>query len=645
MAISIIQEPNDFETVYNDIVYVVTSTNKTACKFKYIADVYVNGVKIFRDKLFPEPYYGYAVFKLGAILESYVTYTLDNDQTTFKTGAGSVISYYVKFGEEYDISGTCDETSTLYLDLLTSETKYAHNGVLQYEDYPDRDYSTYMIGDSTRKFLTDAPDEIDIAMNEKYYLSFMQDGTSSSKYLRVRTYDINGATYGNYLFSNPYYIANSTAKKFISMGVGPININSSTPTLTELNPQSGAIINNDVYSYKVDLVAHTNLVYNGDFLNSLGGWTVYEEDGCGRYFDLIGDNARYSSPDGGCGFPIQSITSSVSTLTQGTSYRVTVDVSAYSMSDYADPRWVAVSLGGNRTVMMGYGSTYSGVPGIYTQDIICGTGGAIEIEACVDTAFGSITINSINIIRTSDVLLSFNDVVTETKTFNIDRCKTIYEPYRFIWLNRLGGFDQFTFDLTSTRKAAITRKEYSRVLGTTRSTGWAYDVGDRGRTNTYVDAKDKYTVNSDWMDEANVNWIEQLYESLTVFHNPNIYNQQFWDCQFGSGGMVSLPFRTPHNFKVGDVCVLVLDSQYYNTTYNGTVSVTAVTELSVLTDLPYGGASTNESGYLYKLPDTHSLLPIIITNAEFEEKQSKKTKLFNYTIDFERAYDKNLQRG
>lgn len=343
-------------------------------------------------------------------------------------------------------------------------------------------------------------------------------------------------------------------------------------------------------------------------------------------FTIVNNKAQYT-----CNSSIASplyLTSTASTVTVGQVYNV--QLSIYE----------------NNNNMLGYvklGNTLSPAltsVGTHNFTMSCTTNGYIRLYAEPNGNAGKIIFDNI-IIALVEVA---ENVVSETKTFNINRCTSMYEPYRFAWLNQLGGFDQFTFDLVHTRKASIQRKEYSQTLGRlTTSTNWSYSVGDRNRTNTWVDSKDKYVVNSNWIDANCINWLQELYESLTVTQVKNIYNQSFASIS-NSGGYIKLSFIS-HSFKVGESVLLILNQQNYNTTYNGLSTVTAVTENSVTLSKSFANNSSNESGVLYLIPANHTTLPIIVTTTEWEEKQKANQKLINYTIEFERAYDRNLQRG
>lgn len=108
---------------------------------------------------------------------------------------------------------------------------------------------------------------------------------------------------------------------------------------------------------------------------------------------------------------------------------------------------------------------------------------------------------------------------SEVRTFFVNcGCET-YTPYRFAWLNRLGGFDTYTFRLKSTRTVNITRKEYDRYLSRLNSENntWGYEIGDRGRSVYDVKSFDAFTVVSTWQTAEEHSWLEEIFTSPAVY--------------------------------------------------------------------------------------------------------------------------------
>jgi hypothetical protein len=185
MAVSIVSNftSGKFYPVNNNITATVNSSNNGNCNFRYIADIYVNGTKVFTSKLFPDPSTGYGFFQLERVLQDYISESVPAITQTLggfysvssATAPNTMLSVYVKFGEEYDTSSTCDGTVVQYLNQTTSNTFYVFNGAIDYESFPSWDYTKYRmqyVSTGTTKFLTNAPREMDIQYDDSYYLDF-----------------------------------------------------------------------------------------------------------------------------------------------------------------------------------------------------------------------------------------------------------------------------------------------------------------------------------------------------------------------------------------------------------------------------------------------------------------------------------------
>lgn len=254
MAISFIQTPSEMTPVYNDIIFVVDSDNKGLCKFKYICDVYIDSVKVFRDKKFPDPEYGYGVFNIGRVLENYVSNGLNLNQGIVEARTENFIMYDVRIGEEYDTSDDCSSSATIYEFLNVSSGHSVVNFTQQYEEFPYYNNGKFSSFYPASPFMTNTK-SITIGMNESYFLNTMVDiyPYTNTVFLKVVTYDSSGNRYGRYLYKLNDLAAPSVVS---SLGVGVLNLNSATYSYCNLNPQSGAIINNDVQKYDVCITAY-----------------------------------------------------------------------------------------------------------------------------------------------------------------------------------------------------------------------------------------------------------------------------------------------------------------------------------------------------------------------------------------------------
>jgi hypothetical protein len=110
---------------------------------------------------------------------------------------------------------------------------------------------------------------------------------------------------------------------------------------------------------------------------------------------------------------------------------------------------------------------------------------------------------------------------SEKVTIHINAKCSKYTPVRLHWLNRLGGFDSFNFNLKSEEETAITRASYLQDEHRFTGTSWVYDSYSRGTTDYHVKTQDKITVNTDYLTEAESVWMNDFASSPVVFQEVN----------------------------------------------------------------------------------------------------------------------------
>jgi hypothetical protein len=104
---------------------------------------------------------------------------------------------------------------------------------------------------------------------------------------------------------------------------------------------------------------------------------------------------------------------------------------------------------------------------------------------------------------------SGDDLVFQ-KTLNVDNSCSKYQTYRLHWLNSMGGFDAFNFNMVSTERVEIDTKEFKKVqqLG--------YSKTDRLKTKYYTKYTENVSLNSDLLTDAEYAALEQLFLSPVV---------------------------------------------------------------------------------------------------------------------------------
>lgn len=107
--------------------------------------------------------------------------------------------------------------------------------------------------------------------------------------------------------------------------------------------------------------------------------------------------------------------------------------------------------------------------------------------------------------------------VTDLLSFTIDEsCR--YDTYRIHFLNKLGGFDSYNFRARSQESTEFQRKSYTRAENHFTGTGeLSYQHENDGTTDYYIKSRDKIKLRSEYLTEAEKNWLKELQGSPLIF--------------------------------------------------------------------------------------------------------------------------------
>lgn len=107
---------------------------------------------------------------------------------------------------------------------------------------------------------------------------------------------------------------------------------------------------------------------------------------------------------------------------------------------------------------------------------------------------------------------------TELFFIHMDLACQRYEPFRLHWLNKLGGWDSFTFGLVSTDTSTVESFSYERDPGEWSGNSYIYPLYSGQKVN-YAKRKSKQLVlNSDYIKAEVQNWlVTSCYDSPIVY--------------------------------------------------------------------------------------------------------------------------------
>jgi hypothetical protein len=108
--------------------------------------------------------------------------------------------------------------------------------------------------------------------------------------------------------------------------------------------------------------------------------------------------------------------------------------------------------------------------------------------------------------------------ITETLTIYVN-CPTKkgFEPIRLKWLNQWGVWDYYTFKMKSTKSISTKGSTYEQLAGTWNESLYLPSGYKGGKKSFRVNAVEKVVMNTDFVNEAEATWFEELINSPEVY--------------------------------------------------------------------------------------------------------------------------------
>ena len=527
MAVSILKTPSEGQTkpmmpVYNGLPFVVESSKNKRLNYKYIADIYVDGVKSATLKHNKDLSSGKGIFDVGRVVEN-VLETRRYDFTTpgFAGDTTCSTDYYIKFGEEYE----------RYLEYTAA---YSYGGGAQTRLMVSQ--SNLRVGDYV-VLQNNTDSSYDFDYHGNIYFEVLLVTSSSIVINKSYTNNSSGLIIegehflDNYFYAHPtlgslvgFVIPETTNPTRINVGDTVVVSNRKAPIVPTVLGYDGEWIVVDIITAGSNKVIVTNCPWNTSssivpgviyakdkyiFENQIQSTTEYSWNAGFQYKDFL----SYDIDD----FYISSLPSSQGRfLTNGPKTRKIrlgqieyLSLINWDNSGAYNMKAVFKSYTSNGTLI----DTYTTILGTSTKvykvlQLGCGTENLDTYLDFTNAAYYTLHIED-----------SIATQISEQITFLIDD-----ECYRFtqkhlVWLNRLGGWDFYTFNLRSDKTIDINRNEYKRNLRSYDSADGLYDysMGDRGRRTYIVDASLTETCFSNWVRDEELEWLEELYTSPEVY--------------------------------------------------------------------------------------------------------------------------------
>ena len=265
MSYTILSTPPALSSVHDDLIYTVaypehTSNPTTYENYKFVADIYINGVMKARLKKVPNPDTSIGVFNIGQIVRNYLNVTFNPSSAAFlaqeMTTGECNVSVQVKFGEEYGFD--------TYTNVVSDTERVFFNN-----------YNGRLIGVTTslnglgNKVISTRPQETTIHCLNDFNLIPFFGQTSGTKDVEIKTYDYSNNLVDTQTLSlviaadNNYGITNCSKSGINSLVPGLIN-----DTIKYYTAQYNSGV---IYRFNIDCdCRYENFTLH--FLNKYGGF-------------------------------------------------------------------------------------------------------------------------------------------------------------------------------------------------------------------------------------------------------------------------------------------------------------------------------------------------------------------------------------
>jgi hypothetical protein len=266
MSITLIN-PSGYPSAQDNLWSIAYSSNSGQVDFKYVFDVFVDGVQLVRTKVFPEPSNGRGYFDAMPIIKNEITYGWFNPVRDLigipltQSDTLNQKTYQLRVGEDY--------SGTTYLNLVSGNvTTYNYSAPL----FKRRQIN---IGQKGGNWLTNRPLRIKAKQTDKILIPFF-DSNAVHFYPEIKSYNASNTLIATYSDSSNFEYAKYNQ---LDIGVEAVNKYSSFYGGTEIITNATAYYTIKMYEgstnnsslIRVDIDCNPNYTpINLYFINAFG---------------------------------------------------------------------------------------------------------------------------------------------------------------------------------------------------------------------------------------------------------------------------------------------------------------------------------------------------------------------------------------
>ena len=221
-------------------------------------------------------------------------------------------------------------------------------------------------------------------------------------------------------------------------------------------------------------------------------------------------------------------------------------IGQYIMSSYTQPKDILKSTINELTFLCNGGTNTRAVFSYYINNALITTQAITQTTAnrtdlTVNGSYNTLAVPlNANKIGIRLERISNGEWLTNQYEYNLVEACSKYPTLNVYFQNKWGAYDSFIFNKKSTKNDSINRKTYQkqdRYLQTYNAYNPAIRVYDS-------EIKTKHTLNTDWINEEQLNWLSELVESNNV--------QFSYDSDYGGGSPASFEMRVYKNSSSGE---------------------------------------------------------------------------------------------
>ncbi|CAB5187111.1 Proprotein convertase, P [uncultured Caudovirales phage] len=548
--ITVESAPAYLNPVKNPIRYVLTSDNQTKCGFKFVGSLYIQKQpwiasafeKVIEVRKYPlQSTDNKGVFDFSNILEDFVKIQYDLlTGTPLINRSLSYLRYYVVFEEEYE--DLCDGVPNKYNPNTTSQL-VVFNGRVDFNSY--KKFSTYSFANYQNQFLSNSPIWRRLSDGINYPLP-VEDYTHT-----IRPNDNFPVTFtrlGMDLATKLYYLV---FKMDCIDGLKKTKMIPITSYLQTYSAYDYIYFATDFGTRQKDTLAEGNI--NAQIVDDVTDTytaTIKEWDGS----NIFTTTEVSVAPPGGVPIPDNTgfavIELDVTEDVLPTEIIVKLNVSHLYLADLVvnlvSPSGKIInlynrSLGSSDNFVNTIFTTNQTSPsitsgtqpytGVWRMALANGVGrspyisNVTTMKAVLNdyNSFGKWKVvvmdmasSDVGVFNSASIKFNYKYTFQVKDSYRFKVQRNAKNNVRFYWLNKLGGWDSFSFTKNRSKKMSIKRSTFEKYVDYSN-----YNLFDAGSTQYDTQTVVSGSVYSDFIDETTSEWLSELMSSPFVYRQEN----------------------------------------------------------------------------------------------------------------------------